>query len=86
MCSYFVNNQFKSMITLVPQKRFMLGFHKVWKMDIFHSICSLMTYTFFTETFLSNYADNNNLHSIGNDLDLIKQMLHKDFSAVTEWF
>ena len=45
-----------------------------------------MTYTFFTETFLSNYADNNNLHSIGNDLDLIKQMLHKDFSAVTEWF
>ena len=31
--------------------------------------------------FLSNYADNNNLYSIGNDLDLIKQMLHKDFSA-----
>ena len=41
---------------------------------------------FLTETFLSNFADDNNLYSIGKDVDLIKGMLHKDFMAVTEWF
>ena len=41
---------------------------------------------FWTDTFLRNYADDNNLYSIGRNLNIIKRMLHKDFRAVTEWF
>ena len=41
---------------------------------------------FLTDTFLSNYADDNNLHSIGKDRDIIKNLLRKDFRALTEWF
>ena len=39
---------------------------------------------FLTDTF--NYADDNNLYSIGKDRDLIKNLLRKDFRALTEWF
>ena len=39
-----------------------------------------------TDTFLSNYADNNNLYNIGKDRDTIKNLLRKDFRALTEWF
>ena len=41
---------------------------------------------FLTDTFSSNYADDNNLHSIGKDSDIIKNFLQKFFRAVTEWF
>ena len=41
---------------------------------------------FLTDAFLSNYADDNNLYSIGKDCDIIKNLLRKDFSALTEWF
>ena len=41
---------------------------------------------FLTDTFLSNYADDNNLYSIGKDCDIIKNLLRKDFMALTEWF
>ena len=40
---------------------------------------------FLTDTFLSNYADDNNLYSIGKDRDIIKNLLRKDFRALTEW-
>ena len=33
------------------------------------------------ETFLSNYADDNNLYSIGKELDIIKEKLQKDFKV-----
>ena len=33
------------------------------------------------ETFLSNYADDNNLCSIGKELDIIKEKLQKDFKV-----
>ena len=41
---------------------------------------------FLTETMLSNYADNNNLFSIGRDLNKVKDTLAKDFGIVTNWF
>ena len=41
---------------------------------------------FLSDTFLSNYADDNNLHSIGKDGDIIKNLLRKDFMALPEWF
>ena len=41
---------------------------------------------FLSETLLSNYADDNNLYSLGKDLDVIKNMIIKDFRALTEWF
>ena len=41
---------------------------------------------FLTDTFLSNYADDNNLCSIGKDRDIIKNLLQKDFRALTEGF
>ena len=37
---------------------------------------------FLTETFLSNYADDNNLYSIGEELNIIKEKLQKDFKLV----
>ena len=33
------------------------------------------------ETFLSNYADDNNLCSIGKELNIIKEKLQKDFKV-----
>ena len=41
---------------------------------------------FLFETFLSNYADDNNLYSIGKELNVIKKKLRKDFKVVTDWF
>ena len=41
---------------------------------------------FLSETVLSNYADGNNLYSIGKDLDVMKSIIRKDFMALTEWF
>ena len=35
---------------------------------------------------LSNYADDNTLHSSGNDLEKLKQTLRQDFEMVTKWF
>ena len=36
-----------------------------------------------SKTFLSNYLDENNLYSIGKELDVIKEKLRKDFKVVT---
>ena len=41
---------------------------------------------FLSETFLSNYADDINLYSIGKELNIIKEKLQKDFEVVTDWF
>ena len=41
---------------------------------------------FLSKTFLSNYADDNNLYSIGKELNIIEEMRRKDFKVVTEWF
>ena len=41
---------------------------------------------FLSKTFLSNYADDNNLYSIGKELNIIKEKLQKDFEVVTDWF
>ena len=41
---------------------------------------------FLTETMLSNYADDNNLFTIGRDLNKVKDTLAKDFGIVTNWF
>ena len=41
---------------------------------------------FLSETFLSNYTDDNNLYSIGKELNMIKEKLRKDFKVVTDWF
>ena len=41
---------------------------------------------FLTDTFLSNYADDNNLYSKGKDREITKELLRKDFRALTEWF
>ena len=40
---------------------------------------------FLTNKFLSNYADDNNLHSIGKDRKIIKNLRRKDFRVLTEW-
>ena len=41
---------------------------------------------FLSETFLSNQADDNNLYSIGKELNIIKEKLQKDFKLVIDWF
>ena len=41
---------------------------------------------FLPERFLSNYADDNNLYSIGKELNIIKEKLRKVFKVVTDWF
>ena len=41
---------------------------------------------FLYETSLNNYADNNDLYSIGKDLNVIKETLQKDFKVATVWF
>ena len=35
---------------------------------------------------LSNYADDNNLFSIGKDIDKVKDTLAKHFGIITNWF
>ena len=40
---------------------------------------------FLSKTFLSNYPDDNNLYSIGKELNIIKEKLQKDFKVVTGW-
>ena len=42
--------------------------------------------SFLTDTFSSNYADDDNLYSVGKDRDIIKNLLQKDLRALTEWF
>ena len=37
---------------------------------------------FLSKTFLSNYPDDNNLYSIGKELNIIKEKLRKDFKVV----
>ena len=39
-----------------------------------------------TKNFLSKYADDNNLYSIGKDRDIIKNLLREDFGVPTECF
>ena len=41
---------------------------------------------FLSETFLSIFADDNNLYSIGKELNIIKEKLRKVFKVVTDWF
>ena len=41
---------------------------------------------FLSKTFLSNYPDDNNLYSIGKELNIIKEKLRKVFKVVTDWF
>ena len=41
---------------------------------------------FVSETFLSIFADDNNLYSIGKELNIIKEKLRKVFKVVTDWF
>ena len=41
---------------------------------------------FLSESFLSNYADDNNLYGTGKELNIIKEKRHKDFKVVTDWF
>ena len=40
---------------------------------------------FLIESILSNYAEDNNLCSIGKDRDIINNLLRKGFRALTEW-
>ena len=40
---------------------------------------------FLSKTFLSKYADDNNLYCIGKELDIIKGELWKKFKVVTDW-
>ena len=40
--------------------------------------------SFLTDTFLSNYADDNNLYSVGKDRNIIKNLLQKNLRALTE--
>ena len=39
-----------------------------------------------SETFLSKYADDNNLYSIGKELNIIKEKLLKDSKVEADWF
>ena len=41
---------------------------------------------FLRQCFLSNYADNNNLYSTGNNTELAKMDLQTDFRAITNCF
>ena len=89
MCSYLknrkqrvqINNNFsatKSVITGVP-----LG--SIDGPLLFNLFINDLV-LFLTETMLSNYADDNNLFSIGRDLNKVKDKLAKDFGIVTNWF
>ena len=37
------------------------------------------------ETYLSNYADDNNFHSIEIEKDITKEKFKKDFKLVIDW-
>ena len=89
MCSYLengrqrvqINNKFSSLkegIARVPQGSIdgPLLFN-LFINDLFLFIC------FST---LSNYADDNNLFTTGNDIQLINQVLLFDFRTVNNWF
>lgn len=39
---------------------------------------------FLTETFLSNYVDDNSLFKVGRDLEFVKKILRKDFKTTTD--
>ena len=41
---------------------------------------------FLTQCFLSNYADDNDLYSTVNNLELAKMDLQTDFRAIANWF
>ena len=41
---------------------------------------------FLSETFLGNYAYDNNLYTTGKELNIMKEKLRKDFKVVTDWF
>ena len=41
---------------------------------------------FLSGTFLSNYADDNNLYSTRKELNIIEKNLRKDFKVATDWF
>ena len=41
---------------------------------------------FLSGTFLSNYADDNNLYSARKELNIIEKKLRKDFKVATDWF
>ena len=41
---------------------------------------------YLTKIMLSNYADDNNLFSIGKDIDKVKDTLAKHFGIITNWF
>ena len=41
---------------------------------------------FIMETMLSNYADDNNLFSVGKDINKVTGTLAEDFGIVTHWF
>ena len=89
MCSYLknrqqsvqINNNFSSVKKVhagVPQGS--IDGPLLFNLFIYDSVL------FLTDTFLSNYADDNNLYSIGKDRNIIKNLLRKDFRVLTEWF
>ena len=89
MCSYLknrkqrvqINNNFiatKTVIVEVPQG----SINRPLLFNLFINDLVL----FLTETMLSNYADDNNLFSIGKDINKVKDTLAKDFGIVTNWF
>ena len=43
-------------------------------------------FLFVENSYLSNYADDSNLYSCGNNLEEVKQTLRGDFQIVTKWF
>ena len=89
MCSYLknrkqrvqINNNFsatKSVIAGVPQG----SIDGPLLFNLFINDLVL----FLTKTMFSKYADDNNLFSIGRDLNKVKDTLAKDFGIVTNWF
>ena len=59
----------------------MLEFPKALSMDHSYLIYLLMTLSYFF-----NYADDNNIYSTRNNLELAKMDLQTDFRAITDWF
>ena len=43
-------------------------------------------FLYLQETFLSNYADDNNLYSVGNTIEGVKKALSNDFRIIQNWF
>ena len=89
MCSYLkdrrqavqINNSFTS------YKKFQAGVPQgsIDGLHLFNLFINGLV-LFLSKTFLSNYADDNNLYSIGKELSIIKEKLRKDFKIVTDWF